>query len=58
MFLKGGKSMQKIDEKKLQNMMFEVIFIERKNLKTGTKNDAVMVEEIAKIIASYQKQRL
>ncbi len=50
--------MQKFDEQKLQNMMFEIILIERRNLKTGIKSDIDMVQEIAKIIASYQKQRL
>lgn len=49
--------MKEFDERKLQSIMFEILLIERKNLKMGTKNDSVMVEEIARIIASYQKQR-
>lgn len=50
--------MKELDENKLQYIRFEIILIERKNLKTGIKNEAEMVEEIAKIIASYQKQRI
>lgn len=49
--------MEKLDESKIRLIMMEIISLERKNLRTKTKNDTKMVEELSKVIIGYSRQR-
>jgi len=49
--------MEQLSEKKLQLLTMEVLHMERSNLRTKTKEDGKMAEEIAKLIIAYAKQR-
>lgn len=47
--------MQKIDEKVIKGMMFEVLHLEHKNLRSKAMTDLKMSEELIKIIVEYSK---
>lgn len=42
--------MQKIDEKQIKTAMFEILHLERKNLRSKAITDQKMVEEIKNVI--------
>lgn len=46
------------EENKIRAMLLEILSLERRNLKTQTKNDVKMIEEISRVIISYSKQRM
>lgn len=50
--------MAAVSEENMRLMRLEIKNEERKNLKTQTKNDGKMVEEISRIINYYTKQRM
>ena len=43
--------MQKLDERLLKTVMFEILHLERKNLRSRAMTDQKMVEEIGKVIS-------
>jgi len=47
--------MKEVSEKVMRNMIFEVLHVERKNLRSKAKTDQRMAEELAKIIVDYAK---
>lgn len=49
--------MAEITEEKMRTMIFEILNMERKNLRTKAKSDNKMSEEIAKVIMAYTKER-
>lgn len=46
------------NEEKMRYLRIDILREENKNLKTQAKSDQKMVEEIAKMIQSYTKQRM
>ena len=48
-------SVQQIDEKAIKGMMFEVLHLEHKNLRSKAMTDQKMSEELRKIIVEYSK---
>lgn len=47
--------MQKTDERLLKTVMFEILHLERKNLRSRAMTDQKMVEEIGKVISENIK---
>ena len=47
--------MKEVSEKVMRNMIFEVLHVERKNLRSKANTDQRMAEELAKIIVDYAK---
>lgn len=50
--------MKEVDEKVMRNMIFEVLHVERKNLRSKAKTDQRMAEELAKIIVDYARMSM
>lgn len=48
--------MKEIRKQLLQEMMFQVLYIERKNLRSRAKSDQKMSEELQKIVVDYAKR--
>ena len=48
--------MQKPDERLLKTVMFEILHLERKNLRSRAMTDQKMVEEIGKVISENIKR--
>lgn len=46
-----------MEEKTLRAMIFEILNMERKNLRSKAKTDQRMAEEIGKVIIDYSKMR-
>lgn len=49
--------MQQLPEEKMRMMIFEILNMERKNLRSKARTDQRMAEEIQKIIIDYSKMR-
>lgn len=49
--------MSEINENKLRTIIFEILSMERKNLRSKAKTDQKMAEEIGKVIIDYSKMR-
>lgn len=49
--------MAKLSEDKMRTMIFEILNMERKNLRSKAKTDQRMAEEIQKVIKEYSKMR-
>lgn len=49
--------MQELPEEKMRMMIFEILNMERKNLRSKAKTDQRMAEEIQKVIIDYSKMR-
>lgn len=49
--------MAKIPEEKMRAMIFEILNMERKNLRSKAKTDQRMSEEIQKVIITHSKMR-
>ncbi len=49
--------MAEISEEKLRAIIFEILSMERKNLRSKAKTDQRMSEEIQRIIMEYARQR-
>ncbi len=49
--------MKEISKKLLQEMAFQVLYMERKNLRSQVKSDQKMSEELQKVIVDYAKRR-
>lgn len=49
--------MEKLSEDKMRAMIFEILNMERKNLRSKAKTDQRMAEEIQKVIKEYSKMR-
>lgn len=49
--------MAEISEEKLRAIIFEILNLERKNLRSKAKTDQRMSEEIQRIIAEHARQR-
>ena len=47
-----------LDAKQLQELIFSILMIERKNARSREKSDSKMSEEIQKIIVDYSKNML
>lgn len=47
--------MLKISEEMMRQMMFELLYMERKNLRSRAKTEQRMSEEIQKVIIEYSK---
>ena len=47
--------MKEVSEKVMRNMIFEVLHVDLKNLRSKAKTDQRMDEELAKIIVDYAK---
>ena len=47
--------MKEVSEKVMRNMIFEVLHVERKNLRSKAKTDQRMAEELPTIIVDYAK---
>lgn len=47
--------MLKISEDMMRQMMFELLYMERKNLRSRAKTEQRMSEEIQKVIIEYSK---
>ncbi|MCI8327164.1 MAG: hypothetical protein HFI37_05235 [Lachnospiraceae bacterium] len=48
--------MEKERERMLQTLTFEILHMERKNLRSKSKTDQKMSEEIQKVIVEYARQ--
>ena len=48
--------MEKERERMLQMLTFEILHMERKNLRSKSKTDQKMSEEIQKVIVEYARQ--
>lgn len=48
--------MKEIKKQLLQEMMFQVLYVERKNLRSRAKSDQKMSEELQKIVVDYAKR--
>lgn len=49
--------MVQLSEQKMRNIIFEILNMERKNLRSKAKTDQRMAEEIQKVIIEYSKMR-
>lgn len=49
--------MKEIKKQLLQDMAFQVLHMERKNLRSKAKSDQKMSEELQKVIVDYAKRR-
>ena len=49
--------MQQLSEEKMRMVIFEILNMERKNLRSKAKTDQRMSEEIQKVIIEYARQR-
>lgn len=49
--------MRKIEKELLQEMTFQVLHMERKNLRSQAKSDQKMSEELQKVIVDYTRRR-
>lgn len=49
--------MQELSEEKMRMVIFEILNMERKNLRSKAKTDQRMSEEIQKVIIEYARQR-
>lgn len=49
--------MAELPEEKLRGIIFEILNMERKNLRSKAKTDQRMSEEIQKVILEYSKMR-
>ncbi|MCI9492128.1 MAG: hypothetical protein HFH42_03215 [Lachnospiraceae bacterium] len=49
--------MEEISKQLLQDMTFQVLHMERKNLRSKAKNDQKMSEELQKVIVDYAKRK-
>ncbi len=47
--------MAEVDEKLVKSVMFEILHIERQNIRSKAKTDIKMVEEIGKVICENLK---
>ena len=47
--------MAEVDEKLVKSVMFEILHIERQNIRSKAKTDIKMVEEIRKVICENLK---
>lgn len=47
--------MKEISEDTMRSMIFEVLHLERRNLRSKAKTDQRMAEELAKVIIEYVK---
>ena len=45
-----------MEERIMNAIILEILHLERKNLRTGSKTDKAMVDEIAKIIVDYSQR--
>lgn len=57
MIFRRGNSMQKLNENTLRTIIFEILNMERKNLRSRKKTDQRMAEELGKVIVDYSKMR-
>lgn len=48
--------MKEISKELLQEMAFQVLYMERKNLRSQVKSDQKMSEELQKVIVDYTKR--
>ncbi len=48
--------MKEVSEAIMRNMIFEILSMERKNLRSRAKTDQRMAEEISKVIIDYAKR--
>lgn len=48
--------MKTIDEITMREMILQVLYVERKNLRSKAKTDQRMAEELSKIIIDYVKR--
>lgn len=55
--MEGDLAMANIPEDKMRAMIFEILNMERKNLRSKAKTDQRMSEEIQKIIITHSKMR-
>ena len=53
----AASDMAEISEEKLRAIIFEILNMERKNLRSKAKTDQRMSEEIQRIIMEYARQR-
>lgn len=49
--------MQEMTEEKIRAILFEILNLERKNLRSKAKTDQRMAEEIQKILIDYARMR-
>lgn len=49
--------MAQLPEEKMRNIIFEILNMERKNLRSKAKTDQRMAEEIQKVIIEHSKMR-
>ena len=49
--------MAQLAEEKMRTIIFEILNMERKNLRSKAKTDQRMAEEIQKVIIDYSKMR-
>ncbi len=49
--------MAQLPEEKMRTIIFEILNMERKNLRSKAKTDQRMAEEIQKVIIDYSKMR-
>lgn len=49
--------MREFKKELLQEMAFQVLHMERKNLRSRAKSDQKMAEELQKVIADYARRR-
>lgn len=54
---KGGYVMTNLPEDKIRAMIFEILNMERKNLRSKAKTDQRMSEEIQKVIIMHSKMQ-
>lgn len=47
---------KEFDKELLQDLTFEVLYLERKNLRSRAKTDQKMAEELQKIIVEYARR--
>ena len=53
----GGLTMSQLTEDKLRALIFEILSMERKNLRSKAKTDARMSEEIQKVVIEHSRKR-